>query len=73
MVTLLHLASRPDGQHTVSLEKDLRIARISKLPKSKPALGASGTGGGVGVGPVGCLDWSSFIIVVILILIVKYT
>lgn len=50
---------RPDGPHAVSLEKDLRMARISKLPESKSALGASETGEGVGVGPVGCLDWSS--------------
>ena len=50
---------RPDGPHAVSLEKDLRMARISKSPGSKSALGASETGGGVGVGPAGCLDWSS--------------
>ena len=43
----------------MSLEKDLRMARISKLPGSKSALGPSETAGGVGVGPVGCLDWSS--------------
>ena len=47
---------RPDGPHAMSLEKDLRMARISKLPGSKSALGASETGEGLGIGLVG---WSS--------------
>ena len=55
---MMTLMRRPDGPHAVSLEKDLRMANISKLPRNKYALGASETGR-EGVGPVGCLDWSS--------------